>query len=208
MNSGDVTWKFRCFVFSSSTNATPSSQKTNTHFTVHIKLCSFVSFGSWPEISTGMSVPKLCSQTYTCLQRGPSATVYWGWESPTWCCRRDARKPGRRWRCMWSSWRPLDGPVTPWRLAAYNRTTTPPLNWHSIVPRTKDPATVNTSVTLHNPPVPEQLSSNLLTNCTAVLTIIWLRCISFTAGIFNLLYARFWGCEVPFWRVRSIKNCA
>jgi len=145
-----------------------------------------------------MSVPKLCSHTYTCLQRGPSATVYWGWESATWCCRRDARQPGHRWRCRWSSWRPLGGPVTPWRLAAYNRRTTPPLNWHSIVPRTKDPATANTSVTLHNPPVPEQLASNLLTNCTAVVTIIWVRCICFTAGICNLVYERSLGMRGPF----------
>jgi len=41
VNSGDDTWKFQCFVFSTSTNVTPSSQKTNTHFTVQIKLRSF-----------------------------------------------------------------------------------------------------------------------------------------------------------------------
>jgi hypothetical protein len=81
---------------------------------------------------------------------------------------------------MWSSWRPLDGPVTPWRLAAYNRRTTPPLNWHSIEPRTKNPATANTSETLHNTPVPDQLASNLLTNCIVMETIIWLRCIFYS----------------------------
>lgn len=175
MNPGEDIWQFRCLVSNTSTNVTPSSQETNTNVMVQIELCGFISFGSWQEISTGMSVPKLCGQTYMCLQRGPSATVCWGWGSPTWYCRREPRQPGRRWRCMWSSWRPLDGPVTPWRLAAYNRRTTPPLNWHSIVPRTKNPATANTTVTLHKSPVPEQQASNLLTNCTAMGTITWLR---------------------------------
>jgi hypothetical protein len=100
---------------------------------------------------------------------------------------------------MWSSWRPLDGPVTPWIPAAYNHRTTPPLNWHSIVPRTKNPAAANTSVTLHNfyrtRTTSFQPAHKLYCNGDYHLAKMHF----FTAGIFNLVYTYSLGCKAPFW---------
>lgn len=89
------------------------------------------------------SVRLLHNQTYMCPQHEPSVMVCVGWGSPKWCCRKGARRPGRQWRCMWSSWRPPVGLRTSRTRAACSRRTTPLPNWRSTVPRTTTPATAN-----------------------------------------------------------------